>query len=260
MRIVATMIVRDEEDVIVETLEELSKHTTTIIVLDGGSTDGTVEKMRQFPHVKLIEVKSGENWDQMGERELLLNAARDASADWVISVDADEIYHTDPIKAIHLAEKEGATLIRCQIPQFLFTEKELADGTLKVEDDSLPVQQRRLWYNTGWSDFMIWKMQPGLTYLGGKDGRVTRPPYFKADAKRIEAKVSPILKHYQYRSLAQFGKKMKTRRRNCGKNHKRWFRYTYESPFWNEESEGFFRFDGTFYDKTGQPLKDGVHV
>lgn len=251
--IIASMIVRDEDDVIEETLTEMSKYVDKIVVLDGGSVDKTVEIARSFSCVELHQVNSGTNWDHAGERHLLLELVRKLNPNcWVITVDADEIYHTSPIKAIEFAEKENATIINCDIPQFHFTEKELLDGILQNEDESSSVQNRRLYYSWGWSDFMIFKMNNELTYLGGKDGRITRPPYF-GSSLRIESSSRPILKHYQYRSLKQYAKKMKTRRRNCGKNHKRWFRWTYENPFFNEEALNYF--DGTFKDSRGKMVE-----
>lgn len=252
MKIVAAMIVRDEDDIIGETITEILKYTSDIVVLDGGSVDRTIDIIRSFPEVRLTQVFSGSNWDHAGERELLLNLARDLSADWVITVDADEIYHTDPIEAIEIAEKERATIIRCNIPQFYFTEKELLDGVLQTEDTIVSIQERRRYYSWGWTDCMIFKMQHGLTYLGGKDGRITRPPYFTDNAVRIEASVRPILKHYQYRSLQQYAKKMKNRRRDCGDNYKRWFRWTYENPFFNEEK--LIYFDGIFKNESNDDV------
>lgn len=251
MNVIASMIVRDEDDVIEETLTEMRKYTDKIVVLDGGSEDKTVEIAKSFKEVELHQVNSGNNWDQAGERQLLLDLVRKIDPNcWVITVDADEIYHSNPLHAISDADSSGATIIRCQIPQFHFTEKEILDGILQTEDCSESVQKRRLYYSWGWSDFMIFKMHDDLTYLGAKEGRVTRPPYFNGNARRIEARAQPILKHYQYRSLSQYAKKMKTRRRNCEKNHKRWFRWTYENPFYNEEALNFF--DGTFKDEKGR--------
>lgn len=246
MKVIATMIVRDEDDVIQETIDEISEYTKDIIILDGGSEDKTIDIIKQYSYVELHQTKSGTNWDHAGERNFLLDLARQRNPDWVITVDADEIYHTNPIRAIEFADQEGATLICCSIPQFHFTEKELLDGTLQNESEMTYVQDRRKYYSWGWEDYMIFKMQEGLTYLGGKNGRITRPPYFTGPAQLIKSKAKPILKHYQYRSLKQYAKKMKTRRRNCGDNYKRWFKWTYDNPFYNEDSLNVF--DGTFMD------------
>lgn len=248
LKIVATLIVRDEDDVIYETLDEIKKYTDNIIVLDGGSEDNTVDIVSKFRGVALHKVKSGNNWDHAGERQILLDLALAEGADWIITLDADEIYHTNPIDVIEQAEAEGANLVRCEVPQFFFTEKELAEGTLQTENEALSVQQRRKWYSWGWTECVIFKAVPGVTYLPEKNnGRIRRPPGFTIDPP-IEASVRPILKHYQYRSLRQYGKKMKTRRRNCEKNHMRWFRWTYENPFKNEANlayfDGVFRYDG----------------
>lgn len=249
MKVVASMIVRDEVDVIDECIREISRFTKDIVVLDGGSVDGTIEKIRNYSHVRLEQHFSGDAWDHQAERELLLGYAKEMSPDWIITIDADEIYHSDPISAIKFAEAEGATLISCEIPQFHFSEKELIEGTLQTEDESLPIQERRLFYSWGWKDFMIFKNLPGMTYLGGEEGRITRPPYFPKEEHRIVSRAKPILKHYQFRSLKQWAKKMKARRRSCRDRHKRWFRWTYENPFHNEDILNFF--DGRFRDERG---------
>jgi glycosyltransferase involved in cell wall biosynthesis len=82
MRISATIITRDEERHVAAALESLA-WADEIVVLDSGSTDRTVEIARGFTDRVLVT-------DWPGYAEQKNRAAREASHDWIFSLDADE--------------------------------------------------------------------------------------------------------------------------------------------------------------------------
>jgi glycosyltransferase involved in cell wall biosynthesis len=77
------IICKNESDVIGRTLQSLQGLTDDIVVFDSGSTDGTIEKVQQFP-VKLFR---GE-WEGFGVTKK--KATRFAAYDWILALDADE--------------------------------------------------------------------------------------------------------------------------------------------------------------------------
>ncbi|MFZ5366023.1 MAG: glycosyltransferase family 2 protein [Patescibacteria group bacterium] len=78
------IIVKNEKEVIQDCLESV-KWTDEIVVLDGGSTDGTLEIIKKYP-VKLVRQKatgmSYGSWRNQGRDE--------TGGDWILYVDADE--------------------------------------------------------------------------------------------------------------------------------------------------------------------------
>lgn len=95
MRLVATLLVRDEVDVVAATIEHhLAQGVDLLIATDNGSVDGTREVLEAYADAGLVEVidepehtyKQAEWVTRMARRA----AARDA--DWVINLDADEFW------------------------------------------------------------------------------------------------------------------------------------------------------------------------
>ena len=219
LRIVGQMYVRNEVDIIEETVMEAFRWLDVIRVLDGASDDGTLEKLKGLmvyatSRGKTIEILSRPDPDEKfhdEQRQELHEWTMHEEPDWIVSIDADEIFDRDPRPAIYAAEEKGATIVRCLIPQFWMTFDDLRNG-LEIEDESISVQKRRRWYSWGWEGIMIWKALPGIVYPPGVISR---------DPKGIERLYWPrfaILKHYPFRSLRQAIKRREERlaRRKVG--------------------------------------------
>ncbi|HEB76335.1 MAG TPA: glycosyltransferase family 2 protein [Nitrospirae bacterium] len=82
MSISAVIITRNEEDRIERCLESLS-WCDEIVVVDSGSTDGTVEVARRFTSKVFVE-----EWKGFGPQKQ--SALGRAASEWVLSIDADE--------------------------------------------------------------------------------------------------------------------------------------------------------------------------
>ena len=217
MNIVGHMIVRNEIDVIEETIAEAFRWIDTLVVLDGMSTDGTTELLRglvsEYENVgKLLDVHVEADPDEEFKidcRNRLLELTSPYEPDWVFSVDADEIYHVDlergvtsPYAAIAVAHKQGANVVRSYVPQFWLTFEDLRRGALH-EDVRDSIQVRRRWYSWGHMGTFAWKWNPDHFYPTDESKRT---PELQGQTWRQWQRAGPLIpicKHYCIRTLEQ---------------------------------------------------------
>lgn len=92
LRVVATILARDESDIIAANIEHhLSQGVTRIIVTDNRSVDGTGDIAARYPEVEVIH----EPGDDHRQSEWVTRMARIAckfDPDWVVHLDADELW------------------------------------------------------------------------------------------------------------------------------------------------------------------------
>lgn len=98
MKLIGLLRIRNESEIIVDTLNHMSEFCDGIYIYDDNSTDNTVELCRQHEKVRLVI--EGENWDVNRERaehenrQAVFLAARNNENlkpnDWFIYMDADE--------------------------------------------------------------------------------------------------------------------------------------------------------------------------
>lgn len=98
MRVIGLTRVRNEEEIIKDTLDHWGQYCDEIFVYDDASTDRTVEIARAHPKVRVIE---GREWKENREEEewvhrqiLLLRGKSEAGPDdWFCYFDADEFLY-----------------------------------------------------------------------------------------------------------------------------------------------------------------------
>jgi hypothetical protein len=82
-------------------LEQLSGFVDEIVIVDDASEDDSVRICRSFPKVvRLVELPHSLFKEEWKLRTLLWQAAVSAEPDWLLSVDADELYETRAIGAM----------------------------------------------------------------------------------------------------------------------------------------------------------------
>jgi hypothetical protein len=96
-RLVMTLLVRDEEDIIRDNIEfHLNYGVDFIIATDNGSTDGTRETLRDFQRLGLLHLfdEPAQDFAQSKWVTRMALLARDSfGADWVLNNDADEFWY-----------------------------------------------------------------------------------------------------------------------------------------------------------------------
>jgi hypothetical protein len=119
MRIVATMMVRDEADIVAAMLEHhLAQGIDVVIVTDNGSVDGTTEILQAYADAGVIELHH-DPVHRKQQHSVVTGMARRAftehGADWVVNLDADEFCL--PVDA-HLTLREAFAHIPLELNAF----------------------------------------------------------------------------------------------------------------------------------------------
>ncbi len=96
MRLVMTLLVRDEEEILKANLDyHLAQGVDFVIVTDHGSTDSTPEMLRRYEErelVRVIRVEGSEHHQSRRVTRMARLAAIECGADWIINNDADEFW------------------------------------------------------------------------------------------------------------------------------------------------------------------------
>jgi glycosyltransferase involved in cell wall biosynthesis len=96
MKLVMTLLVRDEEDIVRENLDfHLAQGVDEVIVTDNGSEDGTMEILRSYEsrgQVRVLVEPSDDYAQGHWVTRMARLAASERGADWVINNDADEFW------------------------------------------------------------------------------------------------------------------------------------------------------------------------
>jgi glycosyltransferase involved in cell wall biosynthesis len=121
MKLVMTLLVRDEQDIVRENLDfHLAQGVDELIVTDNGSEDATVEILREYESKGILRLLL-EPTDDYSQGRWVTRMARLAAtegADWVINNDADEFWwpRAGSLKSVfdRLGDEVGLVVARRQ--------------------------------------------------------------------------------------------------------------------------------------------------
>lgn len=200
LRIVATVNVYNEADIIDELLTHLDNQGIEYVVLDGGSDDGSIKLVKQHPGRGLLEHKivRRESITLSKDLDCSLEMARRYEPDWIIRNDADEFFeapdhHMTLAEGIEREASKGYNLIQFNNFEFGLTEHDLNSREKNV--------RKKLQFYT-YSDnfrYKAWRHYPKATdrETGG---------HYPIFPRGVRVDLSPrrfIMRHYRFRSPEQ---------------------------------------------------------
>ncbi len=208
-RLYGHMVVKNEADIVAESVTHNMRHLDAIAVTDNGSTDGTWDilqdiasadaRVRLFrdpsPFSTRVAHKSG-----MRVREIGFNRRR---GDWAIQCDCDELHESD-VRAVCRAS-DDCDLIFGRKWQFALFPDTPPDG---------PARERIRWYHP----------EPQCEHRAYRNPRWF---YVRAVAKRHNLRTSALrldIAHYQCRSPEQVASRLRTRREAARSYDLHWWR------------------------------------
>ncbi len=207
MKIFGNCLVKNEADMIEETLRSAARWCDRIFVFDNGSTDGTWEKVQtlaqEMPEV-LVPFRSDcvpfSNTLRKHAFEHFRHESNDG--DWWCVLDADEIYIDDPRSFLASVPTRHHVVWGIYF-QHYFTELD-ADRCVVNRMNYPPhtlAEQALRYYRCDYSELRFFRYRQGLQWLNGSAPRhlgVVHP-------RRIR------FKHYQYRNPDQIRMRLETR-------------------------------------------------
>ena len=210
MKIHGLCLVKNEADILQETLISALHWCDHIYVFDNGSNDGTWELVKELAnqHLQIVPHKQDDVLYTNGLRADIFNAFRSNAApqDWWCALDADEFYIDDPRIFLTKVSDHFRTVWSASL-NYYFTDQDL---TLYRQDPikflETPIQQRFRYYLNNWGELRFFRHSDDIMWARAQGG--FPPGMFAAPAYPVRI----WLKHYQYRSPEQIERRLRTRR------------------------------------------------
>jgi hypothetical protein len=149
-RVVGGMMTMNMGDFIAKNVESVLPALDRLVVVDGGSTDNTVDILKSYDKVDLIEFK----WDgtHTNSRNKVLDRVRELDPDWYFQVDSDEVMAPDLVNGLDYIMRDS----RYNIYKF---------PILWLTDDN-PVQYVASAYHTNLAPYRerMWRWHPSMRF------------------------------------------------------------------------------------------------
>jgi hypothetical protein len=150
----ALLPVRDEADIIGQSLRHMLTWADAIYVFDTGSVDDTWEIVQNFARKdrRVIPLKrDAVYYSEPLLRGWMFNQARKnmREGDWFLRVDADEFHHVHPAEFVRTRLRRNETIVWHQYYDFRLTASEVEDweaGRETLADRQRPIEERRGWF------------------------------------------------------------------------------------------------------------------
>jgi glycosyltransferase involved in cell wall biosynthesis len=198
----ALCLVKNEEDIIKQSLLAASRWCDWIYVFDNGSHDRTWELVQSLARRHRGIVPFMQNpvpFDDALRNEILSHyASRARSGDWWCILDADEFYIDHPPEFLKRVPPRYKSVYG-QSYNYLFTSRDLGRYFERPDEGKIPVEDRLRYFSVGdYSPMRFFRHEEKLS-------RVPSEGAYPIYPKRIR------FKHYPYRSPEQIALRLKTR-------------------------------------------------
>lgn len=218
MKIHSLCIVKNEDDVIEETLIKATRWSDFIYIFDNGSTDLTWKKVLNLSqkYSQIIPFKQdGCTFDDSLRLQIFNEyKQRFSSGDWICRLDADEIYIDNP--RLFLAKiPPKYDIVLATMFTYYFTDKDFKKYAKNTDLylNKISVEDRCKYYQNNELEIRFFKYDQNLIWLQRKECLI-KSDY--RDWPRGLKNVFPIkiwLKNYRYRSPSQIQKRIDLRRK-----------------------------------------------
>jgi glycosyltransferase involved in cell wall biosynthesis len=255
-RIHAICLVKNEGDIVAQTLRYASSFCHKIYVFDNGSSDNSWEEVKKSASDIVIPFRHENVPFYDGLRAQVFNAIRDRfePGDWLYILDADEFLVEDPRKAVQIAEREGAQQINACQYNFHFTDVDWQNYQRGLDSRDQPIGQRRRYYCFTNIEQRFFQIDADTVWHEHTDADNPHGYMRPQGSKRFKKCSYRIANcHYQYRDPEQIQLRLKTRREARKVNQANFIHY---QPLdtnmdWKEyivpsEQLNYYRNDGVF--------------
>jgi glycosyltransferase involved in cell wall biosynthesis len=209
MKIHGLCLVKNEADVVEETLISALYWCDQIYVFDNGSSDGTWELVKELAkqHSQIVPYKQDDVIYTNGLRADIFNAFRSNAGprDWWCWLDADEFYIDDPRIFLNKIPDRFRIVWSASFAYYFTDQDAISYKQDPTKYLSIPLQERLRYYGNHWGEPRFFRHSEDITW--------TRDHGFPETL--WEALAYPVriwLKHYQYRSPEQIERRLLTRR------------------------------------------------
>lgn len=212
MKIFGNCLVKNEADMIEETLRHAVRWCDRIFVFDNGSTDGTWKKVLTLAETepRIVPFQSTATPFRNTLRMETFNRYRNEGApgDWWCILDADEIYVDNPREFLSAVPRRHHAVWGVYF-QHYFTDLDVLRHARNPQayPPHTSAEQALRYYRCNWSELRFFRHRSGLVWDCGSAPRhlgVVHP-------RRIR------FKHYQYRSPDQIQLRLRTRQEAIAK-------------------------------------------
>lgn len=208
-RIYGICLVKNEDDIIAQSLTFAAKYCERIFVIDNGSTDDTWNIVQRLAARSATIVPFEQTFEPFdnGLRSRVYNAMhRELSEDdWWYIVDADEFLAEDPRPVVEQAVKAGADVVNTWQIQFYFTERDVDEHEKGSPDRDQPIFDRRRHYLIDWQESRLFRNDPRRQWNPNNPYNATPDWLSSVHRRRI------LNRHYQYRDPEQISKRLGVR-------------------------------------------------
>lgn len=210
-RIYGICIIKNENDIIGQTLVYALQYCNKIFVIDNGSTDETWDIVQclseRYPQI-IPFLQTHEQFSN-GLRALAYNEyhSQFSDNDWWLIVDGDEFLAEDPQPIIEQAIQERAEIIRAWQIHFYFTDVDHENWLKGRDSREIPIYKRRRHYLINWQENRLFRNQSSRRW----DVNVNK---LFPDGFRRACRHFILNRHYQFRDPEQIQKRLSLRFQN----------------------------------------------